>query len=212
MQVLFIVHATAWSDKERSVSIPIQNLIAFGNFDRIVEIVQSRPDIVEGRYLSHEGQVLQHDEISPVPFFEEKLFGKDQLFPTANSVTLVGGVFNTTGGGCLNVAFDHLVKYQRRMERPCIVNIPIWATYQAGGEQGWEDGQQVKQVTKDLIWKLLTAEFSFSATLNDEELVSWGSQPFVRLLVDTKSKPTGLRDAMVHPLLRPELPPRTITP
>jgi len=130
LRVLFIVHATAWSDKESAAREPIQRLINEGTFDQIIEIIQSRPDIRGQRYLSHDGLVLEHDEISPVPFLRDRLFGDDPIFPPAKSVTLVGGWLNA-GEGCLNVAFEHMARCFVRIGRSCEITIPLSATYRS---------------------------------------------------------------------------------
>ena len=140
MNVLFIVHATAWSDKESIAKEPIQRLISEGRFDQIIEIIQSRPDIKDQRYLSHDGLVLEHDEISPVPFLANTLFGENPVFPAADSVAVVGGWFNA-GEGCLNVAFEHMVRYYQRIGGHCEITVPLSATYRRA---------EVEQCVKDL--------------------------------------------------------------
>ncbi|MFQ6042859.1 MAG: hypothetical protein ACE5PV_18530, partial [Candidatus Poribacteria bacterium] len=163
--------------------------------DQIIEVIQSRPDIRSARYLSHKGLIFEHDEITPVSFFREKLFGESPLFPVADAITLVGGVFNSTGGGCLNAAFDYLIRYQQRIDHPCAITIPVWATYQASGELAFQDIRdncqyqyQVEQVTKDLVWKMLIAKISFELIVDNDELITCGQDPFVKLKVSTKSK------------------------
>ena len=193
MKVLFIVHATAWSDKQCVAKRPIQHLISHQHFDQIIEVIQSRTDIRGARYLNHRGLVFEHDEITPVPFSREKLFGEEPLFPVANAITLVGGVFNSTGGGCLNVAFDYLIRYQQRIGNPCMITIPIWATYRASGEPAFQDFRdncqyqyQVEQVMKDLVWKMLIAKISFELIVDNDEPITCGQDSFVKLKINTK--------------------------
>ena len=90
MSVLFIVHATAWCDKTCAAKEPIQQLITSGRFDRILEVIPSRQDIRTGRYLQHDGPLLEHEEVTPVPFFRDRLFGANSLFPAADRVTWSG--------------------------------------------------------------------------------------------------------------------------
>lgn len=181
MKVLFIVHATAWSDKKCTAKSSIQHLISHEHFDQIIEVIQSRTDIRSARYLNHGGLVLEHDEVTPVPFFREKLFGEQPLFPVADEITLVGGVLNSTGGGCLNVAFDYLIRYQQRIGNSCTITIPIQATYRADGEPAFQDFRdncqyqyQVEQFMKELVWKMLTAKISFELIMDNAESITCG--------------------------------------
>ena len=182
MRVLFIVHATAWSDKASTAKPAIQRLISQGDFDQILEIVQSHFDIKSQRYVTHSGLVFEHEEISPVRFFSEELFGENPLFPMADAVTLVGGVFNSSEG-CLNVAFEHMLHYYKGIGRPSEITIPISATYRAKGET-WEDSFQVEQCVKDLAWRLLRAEMPFLITLDDVEITRTATRPLMRLRIE----------------------------
>lgn len=179
---MFIVHATAWSDKASTAKEPIQRLISKGDFDRVIEIVQSWPEIKDQRYLSHGGLVLEHEEMSPVRFLAERLFGENPMFPAADAVTLVGGVFNSSEG-CLNMAFEHLVQYHKRIGRPCQITIPVLATYRAKGES-WEDAFQVEQCVKDLAWRLLRAEIPFVLELGGLGTIRVRENPLIRLEIE----------------------------
>jgi len=181
VKVLFIVHATAWSDKGSSAKEPIQRLISESDFDRIIEIIQARGDIKDKRYLSHDGLVLEHEEISPVPFLAQRLFGEDPIFPVADSVTLVGGVFNSSGG-CLNVAFEYLVRHHKMISRPCEITIPVSATYRAQGEP-WQDAFQVEQCVKDLAWRVLSAGIAFGLEMDGSERLCRGEDPLIRIRI-----------------------------
>jgi len=185
VEVLLIVHATSWSDKRRTAERPIAQLIVSGGFDSIIEIIPSRPDIKAARYLSHDGQVLEHDDITPVPFLRDQLFGDRPLFPAADRVTLVGGVINDTGGGCLNVTFDFLVRYLCRLSKYSTITVPIHATYSAEQAANWEDLFEIEQITKDLVWKMFTAKASFELIFANRQLEArLGPGPVIRLIVD----------------------------
>ena len=188
MQVLLIVHATAWSDKTCAAKAPIQQLIASGRFDQILEVIQVRPDIRAGRYLQHQGLLLEHAEVSPVPFFREQLFGATPLFPVADHITLVGGVFNATGGGCLNEAFDFLIRSQHRRRQPTRLTLPLRATYREHGHRWSDQPMEVGQVIKDIAWKLLRAHVPFALRVDEEEPVTSGQEALVTVHIET----TGL--------------------
>jgi hypothetical protein len=103
---------------------------------------------------------------------------------------VVGGVFNT-GGGCLNVAFDHLIRYHQRLARSCTITIPIRATYRESGKPAWEDNYkyyqfQVEQAMKDLVWKMLIAKVSFELIVDNGEPITCGQGSFVKLKIDTR--------------------------
>lgn len=193
MDVLFIVHATAWCDKGCVARDPIQSLISTEQFDQIIEVIPSRPDVRDARYLDHPGLLIEHEGISPVQFFKVELFGEKAVFPIADEITLVGGVFNPTGGGCFNVAFDHLIRYQRRLDHPCTINIPIRATYQANKKPCPKNVDrhvyymgQVEQLIKDLVWKMLVARVSFEFTVDDGDPIPCDQHPLVKLKIDTE--------------------------
>ena len=185
MRVLFIVHATSWCDKDRRAEPMVRQLISCGRFDQIIEVTSSEPEARGARYANHAGLVLEHGGVTPVPFFRDELFGEAPLFPTADAVTLVGGVLNSGGGGCLNVAFDFLVKHQQRLVRACEITIPIWATYPAWKEPWWEDPWRVEQVIKDLVWKMLAAEIPFELVMDDAKPIGCGHDVLVRLRIRT---------------------------
>ena len=184
--VLFIIHATAWSDKRRVAKAPIQSLIAHGSVDDIVEVIPSREDIRAARYLEHSGTVLQHDGISPVSLFREHLFAPSALFPRGDAVTLVGGVLNHTGGGCLNVAFGHMVSFLVDQGISCVITIPLDATYGAKGLRPYAEPLEQELVLKDFAWKLLRARANFNLAIDGEELASCGPRADLELVVDTQ--------------------------
>jgi len=182
VNVLFIAHATSWSDRASTAKTAIQRLIDEGQFDQIIEVVQSHFDIKKQRYLTHDGLVLEHNEISPVQFLSERLFGEEPIFPTADEVTLVGGVLNS-GGGCLNYAFEHLIRFHKRVGRKCRITIPVAAAYRAKGES-WEDPMQVEQCAKDLAWRLLRAEIPFTLESAGSKPMRVGRNPLIRLKIE----------------------------
>jgi hypothetical protein len=186
MKTLLIIHANSWSDKTCSAKPGIEQLIRSGDYDTIIEVASKHPEAYDGRYLVHHGTVLEHQGISPVSCFESDLFGENALFPIADEVTIAGGVFNATGGGCLNCAFDCLVKLQRRLGRACIVDVPISATYRAGGE-AWDE-LSILEVVKDIAWKMLVAGIPFVLAVNLVNLgatvASGGEEPLLHVTVD----------------------------
>jgi len=188
LRLLFIVHATAWSDKACVAQRPIQDLIDRGGFDQIVEVAQMRPDIKAGRYLNHQGTVFQHEEISPVRFFREDLFGEAPLFPSAEQITLVGGVLNYDGG-CLNVAFDSLVRHMKHLSRPCTITIPFCATYREHDRPSWEKPWEVRVAMKDFAWKMLAAEVAFELSDDTGRRIASGREPLIK--VGVQAPPCG---------------------
>ena len=184
MRVLFIVHAISWSDKASLAAEPIAELIREPRWDAIIELVPSRADIRGTRYLAHHGIVFEHDNVSPVPFLAKKLFGQDPLFPRAHLVTLVGGVANATGGGCLNVAFDHLMRYQQRLKQSATVRLPLRAIYQAQGRR-WCPAD-VEGFTRDLVSKLSNHGVPFELLRDGVSLqASHQGRPLVLVDLDT---------------------------
>ena len=101
-------------------------------------------------------------------------------------MTLVGGVLNQTGGGCLNVAFRHLVEFLVVMALPCVVTIPLNATYGEGGARPYAGSTELQQVLKDLAWKLLIAGAKFTLLLNGERLVACGTSADLEVAVDAR--------------------------
>lgn len=190
MRTLFIVHATSWCDNACVAKVGIQQLIAEGEFDEIIEVASSHAPAAEGRYLDHGSKVFTHEGISPVAFLQDRLFGANPLFPQSEDITLVGGVFNNTGGGCLNCAFDSLIRHQRNDGRCCTIRIPMAATYQAGEDGSWQDTLQVEQALKDLVWKLSIVGVPFAVAVNSQELISPTKlAPLVRLDITTAQIP-----------------------
>ncbi|MHB8997090.1 MAG: hypothetical protein ACYC63_17730 [Armatimonadota bacterium] len=147
-------------------------ILKSGGFHRIVELVPARPDIQASRYLSHEGEVLEHVEISPVPFLCETLLSPEPLIPAADNVVLVGGQLNSTGGGCLNVAFDHLVRYLSRQGTSSTIRLPMRAAYSNENSRGWRDPLWTQQVAEDLAQKMACAGIAFELSLDDRCLSS----------------------------------------
>jgi len=166
---------------------PIQWLISHEEFDRIIEIIQTRPDIRSGRYLTHTGTILEHKEITPVRFLRERLFGAEPLFPEADEITLVGGVLNPTGGGCLNVAFGHMVRFCAHYERHCFIRIPVSATYGAGGHRVEAERDMLRQVVEDLVAKLRCTSAPFTLTVDGEETVASSAGALLNVVVDTRT-------------------------
>ena len=181
MNVLLIIHANSWSDKSCSAKPGIEKLIQSGDYDRIIEVASMHPDAYEGRYLFHNGTVFEHQGISPVSFFESDLFGEKASFPVADVVTLVGGVLNSTGGGCLNCAFNCLIGFQHRLKNACAINIPINAVYQAGSES-WDE-RSVEQAAKDLAWKMLIANIPFALAVDDRATVAFSNEPLLNVTI-----------------------------
>jgi len=169
MKLLFIVHATSWSDKEIMAKEGIKNVLTNEKFDNIIEVIQSREDIYEKRYLTHNGIIYKHPDISPVNFFKDKLF--NNLFPLVDEVTIVGGTFNTTGGGCFNVAFDFLINYYVKNKKTTKINIIPNCIYNSD-HQIFSDELIFEQCLKDLIWKLNKSNISFSFIYNDIKIIN----------------------------------------
>jgi hypothetical protein len=156
-----------------------------GGFDHIVEIASAHPPAAAGRYTNHNGTVHIHEGISPISFLNDVLFGVEPLFPPSEDVVFVGGVLNATGGGCLNCAFDALIKYQQRIGKSCTIGIPMAATYGAD-DYNWQDLLQVEQITKDLLWKLAAAGVSPVVARDSREVVhSFADAPLIRLCIET---------------------------
>ena len=146
MRQLLIVHALSWCDKSRAAEEPIKRLIASRAFDRIIELAPSRPDVLQSRYLEHDGDLLEHETLGPIPFLHERFFGSDALCPVADVTVLVGGVLNPGGGGCLSVTFAHLVQYLWNSGRPATVTVPVSATYNAEAGNAWARASAVDDV------------------------------------------------------------------
>lgn len=166
----------------------IQLLASSEQFDQVIEVIQSRQDIYSQRYIEHDGQILQHSDVSPVPFFQQELFTSNHRFPLADEVVLVGGVLNSTGGGCLNVAFDFLIRYYALIGHRSKVTVPIFATYSPSDVPTWDQDFPfwVHQAAKDLSWKLLSARIPFEVSIGDESLpMGSGDTPLITLEVDT---------------------------
>lgn len=189
LKVLFIVHETAWSDKSSAAKNGTQKLIDEGQYDEIIEIIQSRQDIYERRYLKHNGKIYKHESISPTSFLSDVLFGGQPIFPlNADEITLVGGCVNSTGGGCLNEAFEYLIKYLHTFNKKCTINLPFHCTYQAGMDGSWKERFDMEQVVKDLTWKMLIKSIDFTVSIDSELIISARDKAsLIDLKVDTRT-------------------------
>ncbi len=161
MKLLLIIHATSWSDKYQQAKNGIDEIITSCNHE-VIEIIQARKDIYDKRYLTHQGKIYTHDEISPVNFIKHQLFGDRPLIPNVvEEIILCGGVFNTTGGGCFNVLFDYLVNYLVKNNIHCNIIIPLNCLYYES-KVDINDSKQVIQYIKDLICKLTLNNADFN--------------------------------------------------
>lgn len=147
----------------------ILKLLSNEKFDNIIEVIQSRIDIYDKRYLSHDGIIFKHYEISPVNFLKNKLFY--DLFTLVDEVTIVGGTFNTTVGGCFNVAFDYLVNYYLKYNRKVTINILSNCVYNSD-QQDFSDKFLFEQHLKDLIWKLSKSKICYNFIYNDIRIIN----------------------------------------
>ena len=169
MKLIFIIHATSWCDKDSIAKDGIIEILANEKFHHVIEVIHSRDDIYEKRYLLHDGIIFKHQEISPVNFFKNKLF-KD-IFPLADEVTIVGGTFNKTGGGCFNVAFDYLINYYSKKNKQVKINILSNCLYNSD-HQDFSDKFIFEQYLKDLVWKLCKSSIGFNLIYNDIKIIN----------------------------------------
>lgn len=129
-QILMIMHATSWSDKLERAKISLNDLVHSCQFEKIIEFLPNNEEIIQKRYVSHNGDLFIHDEISPVPYLN-KYFDQimsDLDLADGDPILLAGGVRNGTGG-CLDYLYRYVERYIDENNLHIKVSVVTEATY-----------------------------------------------------------------------------------
>lgn len=129
-KILMIMHATSWCDKTNKAKIKIQRLIDSDSYDVIIEFIPDRQDIFNKRYLTHNGIIVRHDEISPLPYLENHLSTLLESIELSDNdvIHVAGGVYNDLGG-CLNYLHRYMCNYVNKTGVKLDIEILDDATY-----------------------------------------------------------------------------------